>query len=96
MRMPSFSKSFKDWAEYLRESDMTIDEAIEKTTSDAVASWLEENRDRIEDIMDAEGTAIATFVTQGTIVDSPEDELEDEPETHYDTDDSVPVKGIKI
>jgi hypothetical protein len=94
MRMPSFSKSYEEWADYLLESEMTVDEVIEKTTSDAVASWLDESRFQIEDVMQDKGVAVATFITQGSIVENPEDEIE-EPFVEKETKEG-PVKGIRI
>ena len=89
MRMPSYSRSFDDWADYLLEEEMTVDDAIAKTSSDAVASWLGDKRGFIEAVIHEKGTATATFMTQGDIVDS--EELED-----YADDDVVPAKGIRV
>ena len=89
MRMPSYSRSYSDWADYLLEEEITIDDAIEKTSSDAVASWLDDKRGKIEAVVQERGTATATFVTQGDIIDS--SELEE-----FDTDDAVPAKGIRV
>lgn len=89
MRMPSYSRSFSDWADYLLEEEMTVDDAIEKTSSEAVASWLDDKRGFIEAVIQEEGTATATFMTQGDIVDS--SELED-----YEDDPIIPAKGIRV
>lgn len=88
MRMPSYSRSFSDWADYLFEEELTVDDAIEKTSSSTVASWLDDKRGEIEAVIQARGTATATFVTQGDVVDS--EELEE-----Y-TDDGMPAKGIRV
>jgi hypothetical protein len=82
MRMPSFSRELEDWVEYLLETEQTVDDAIERTTSEAVASWLKENRGEIEAEM--KGSATATFVTQGEIISDPEKEF------------GEPAKGTKI
>lgn len=92
MRMPSFSRSYDDWADYLLESELTIDDAIEKTSSSVVASWLDDERGMIEAVMDTKGTAVATFMTKGEIlVDSPEEESEDD-----EVLDEGPAKGIRV
>ena len=89
MRMPSFSRSHDDWADYLLESELTVDDAIEKTSSGAVASWLEDERGMIEAVMDTKGTAVATFMTEGEIVDSLESEDEE-------VLDEGPAKGVRV
>jgi len=89
MRMPSYSRSFEEWADYLLEEEMTVDDAIAKTSSDFVADWLGDQRSFIEAAIHEKGTATATFVTQGDIVDS--EELEDNAD-----DDAVPAKGIRV
>ena len=88
MRMPSFSRSYSTWADYLLEQDMTVDDAIEKTSSEAVASWLEDSRSMLDDALSEKGTATATFMTQGDIMDDPEEE--------EDVDDVLPAKGIRV
>jgi len=90
MRMPSFSRSYDDWADYLLESELTVDDAIEKTSSRAVASWLDDERGMIEAVMDTKGSAVATFMTKGEIVDSPEESEDDE------VLDEGPAKGIRV
>ncbi len=46
-RMPR-NKKVQDWAEYLDETDQSVNDAIERTTSFATAGFLRENRYLIE------------------------------------------------
>jgi len=41
-------RSVQEWAEYLNETDQSVDDAVERTESVATAGWLQENRYKIE------------------------------------------------
>jgi hypothetical protein len=91
MRMPSYSRSYEDWADYLLEHGLSVDDAINKTSSEAVASWLDERRDYIEGVLKVKGTAVATFMTEAEFI-----EMEEESSDDPDYDDEVPAKGIRV
>ena len=61
-RMPSWSRSINVWRKYLLEESMSVDDAIEKTTSVAVAGWLQENRSQIN-VVDFETTSSAEIIS---------------------------------
>lgn len=95
MRMPSYSRSYEEWADYLIKSEMSVDDAIEKTSSEAVASWLDERRIEIEAIVAIKGTAVATFVTKGELVEDVSEFVE-EVEEEAKSEDEQPAKGIRV
>lgn len=61
-RMPSWSRSINVWRKYLDDESMSVDEAIEKTSSDVVADWLEENRSRFN-VVEFETTSKAEIIS---------------------------------
>jgi hypothetical protein len=42
------NRKVKDWAEYLNETDQSVDDAIDRTSSFATAGFLRQNRYKIE------------------------------------------------
>ena len=104
-RMPSWSRSVSAWAEYLEDTDQSVDEAIEKTSSESVAEWLEENKWRIVSRLNSvemEAVSSAEILTDEeveTIVEEvavTEATLPTPNEPDSDGSSSAPQSGTKV
>ena len=83
-RMPK-AKSVSAWASFLKEEDLTVVEAIDRTTSFLMKEWLRDNALKISDAMEEKEEATATFITKAEVIKEPEKEVKPKP-----------VKGVKI
>ena len=81
-RMPK-TKSVSAWASFLKEEDLTVIEAIDRTTSLQMKEWLRDNALEINDAVEEREEAVATFITEAEIIDEPEKEVK-------------PAKGVKL
>jgi hypothetical protein len=77
------NKSVSAWASFIGEENLSFDDAVERTSSSVMKSWLRNNEDRIMDKLEKE-TATATFVTPAEFVEEVEN------------DEGSPAAGIKI
>ena len=86
-RMPK-TKSVSAWASFLKEEDLTVIDAIGRTTSLQMKEWLRDNALEISDVVDAmeeKEEAVATFITKAEITEEPEKEVKPKP-----------VKGVRV
>jgi len=84
-RMPK-TKSVSAWASFLKEEDLSVADAIERTTSFPMKEWLRENTFKIVGaIEEKKEEATATFLTKAEIVEEPEKEVKPKP-----------VKGVRV
>ena len=81
-RMPK-TKSVSAWASFLKEEDLSVADAIDRTTSFPMKEWLRENTFKIMEATKEEATA--TFITKAEVIKEPEKEVKPKP-----------VKGVKI
>jgi hypothetical protein len=82
-RMPK-TKSVSAWASFLKEEDLSVASAIDRTTSFSMKEWLRENTFKIIEAIEKE-EATATFITEAKIIEEPEKEVK-----------SKPVKGVRV
>lgn len=82
-RMPK-TKSVSAWASFLKEEDLSVASAIDRTTSFPMKEWLRENTFKIIEAIEKE-EATATFITEAKIIEEPEKEVK-----------SKPVKGVRV
>lgn len=103
-RMPR-NKRVKDWAEYLNETDQSVDEAIEKTSSFATAGFLRNNRHRIEARMSKLMSKSASFEAKEVAFADDEEVIEilgsseaspNEPDEPQGEPSSEPQRGVKV
>jgi hypothetical protein len=83
-RMPK-TKSVSAWASFLKEEDLSVASAIDRTTSFPMKEWLRENTFKIIEAIEKE-EATATFITEAKIIEEPEKEEVK----------SKPVKGVRV
>jgi hypothetical protein len=74
-RMPR-TEDVDAWASYLQESELSVEDAMEKTASISMKYWLGDNIDAINKAVASfeeveTETAVATFVTEAKVVDKP-------------------------
>lgn len=82
-RMPK-TKSVSAWASFLKEEDLSVASAIDRTTSFPMKEWLRENTFKIIEAIEKE-EATATFITEAKIIEEPEKEVKPKP-----------VKGVRV
>lgn len=78
------TKSVSAWASFLKEEDLSVASAIDRTTSFPMKEWLRENTFKIIEAIEKE-EATATFITEAKIIEEPEKEVK-----------SKPVKGVRV
>jgi len=83
-RMPK-TKSVSAWASFLKEEDLSVASAIDRTTSFPMKEWLRENTFKIMEAIEEKEEATATFITKAEVIEEPEKEVK-----------SKPVKGVRI
>lgn len=87
-RMPR-TQDVDAWASYLQESELSVEDAMKKTSSFSMKYWLGDNIDAINEAVASfeevqTETAVATFVTEAEVVDEPADA------------DTIPVRGERV
>ena len=84
-KMPR-TKSVSAWASFLKEEDLSIPDAVKRTTSFEMQEWLRDNSDEIMELVaeNEKETAVATFETEAEFVEEVED------------DEAKPSVGVRI
>ena len=94
-RMPSWSRDIQEWADYLLDEGMSVWDAIDKTSSEAVASWLDDKAGEIQGKMGIYGGSVEMNASNISFLD--DEDLDEYIEDAEDDDTSPPLQtGVRI